>query len=130
MSSVTHVSLVDDLDGTEAASTTLFEFDGRNYEIDLSEANRDKLDELLADYIAHARRLTRNKPTKAKSNGTTSIRKAIVTSAKSTTQATVADPPTEPVTVSRPTTRRTKAKSTVEAPTFAAEPRTRKRASA
>ena len=50
------VVLVDDIDGNEATETVSFGLDGVQYEIDLSEANADKLREALAPYIGHARR--------------------------------------------------------------------------
>jgi hypothetical protein len=50
------VVLVDDLDGSDAAETVSFGLDGVQYDIDLSEANADKLREVLAAYIGHARR--------------------------------------------------------------------------
>jgi hypothetical protein len=50
------VVLVDDIDGTEAAETVSFGLDGVQYDIDLSEGNADKLREVLAPYIGHARR--------------------------------------------------------------------------
>jgi hypothetical protein len=52
------VSLVDDLDESEADETVEFGIDGTTYEIDLSEANAGKLRDSLADYIANARRLS------------------------------------------------------------------------
>ncbi|SDD83259.1 histone-like nucleoid-structuring protein Lsr2 [Actinokineospora iranica] len=50
------VSLVDDLDGSEAEETVQFGLDGASYEIDLSGDNADRLREALADFIDHARR--------------------------------------------------------------------------
>lgn len=50
------VSLVDDLDQSEADETVEFGLDGATYEIDLSDANASALRERLADYVAHARR--------------------------------------------------------------------------
>jgi hypothetical protein len=52
------VSLVDDLDETEADETVEFGIDGVTYEIDRSDANAAKLRDLLADYVAHSRRLS------------------------------------------------------------------------
>ncbi|MBK9698100.1 MAG: Lsr2 family protein [Propionibacteriaceae bacterium] len=46
----------DDLDGSEAASSVVFGFEGVSYEIDLSEANKDALAQALAPYIGAARR--------------------------------------------------------------------------
>jgi hypothetical protein len=52
------VSLVDDLDESEADETVEFGIDGATYEIDLSDSNAARLRDLLADYVAHARRLS------------------------------------------------------------------------
>lgn len=52
------VSLVDDLDETEADETVEFGIDGATYEIDLSDSNAAKLRDVLADYVAHSRRLS------------------------------------------------------------------------
>ncbi len=52
------VSLVDDLDETEADETVEFGIDGTTYEIDLSDSNAAKLRDLLADYVAHSRRVS------------------------------------------------------------------------
>lgn len=53
------VQLVDDLDGTspEDVSTVLFGLDGVSYEIDMSEANTERLRESLAEYVDAARRV-------------------------------------------------------------------------
>jgi hypothetical protein len=51
------VNLVDDLDEGPADETVAFGLDGAEYEIDLSEANADRLRELLADYVAAGRRI-------------------------------------------------------------------------
>jgi hypothetical protein len=50
------VTFVDDLDGTVASGTTSFALDGKDYEIDLSDSNADKLRSALAPFIAPARR--------------------------------------------------------------------------
>lgn len=50
------VSLVDDLDGSEADETVQFALDGVTYEIDLSSENAEELRDALAQYIEHARR--------------------------------------------------------------------------
>ncbi|WP_433801621.1 histone-like nucleoid-structuring protein Lsr2 [Actinomycetospora sp. CA-084318] len=52
------VTLVDDLDETEADETVEFGIDGTTYEIDLSDANASKLRDELADYVAHARKVS------------------------------------------------------------------------
>jgi hypothetical protein len=48
-------SILDDLDGSEGASTVFFAFDGRSYEIDLSDENKDKLAQALQPFIDAAR---------------------------------------------------------------------------
>jgi hypothetical protein len=53
----TTVTLIDDLDGSEAAEQVEFAVDGRSYEIDLSAANSAKLREVLAPFISAARRV-------------------------------------------------------------------------
>jgi hypothetical protein len=50
------VSLVDDMDGTEAEETVEFGLDGATYQIDLSSDNAEALRGALADYVEHARR--------------------------------------------------------------------------
>jgi len=50
------VSLVDDLDGSEAEETVEFGLDGAFYEIDLSEDNAERLRDALNEYVEHARR--------------------------------------------------------------------------
>src|SRR5512143_950605 len=54
----TMVELVDDLDGSPAVATVRFGYDGRDYEIELSEEHAQELDELLAPYLEHARRVS------------------------------------------------------------------------
>lgn len=50
------VSLVDDLDGSEAEESVEFGLDGVSYEIDLSADNAEELRDALAQYVEHARR--------------------------------------------------------------------------
>ncbi len=50
------VSLVDDLDGSEAGETVEFGLDGAFYEIDLSEENAERLRDALSEFVEHARR--------------------------------------------------------------------------
>lgn len=56
MAQKTVVSLVDDLDESDADETVEFGLDGVSYEIDLSEDNATALRNALSDYIEHARR--------------------------------------------------------------------------
>ena len=53
---VTKVSLVDDLDGSEADETVSFGVDGKSFEIDLSEKHAGELRDALAPFVASARR--------------------------------------------------------------------------
>ncbi|WP_037306914.1 histone-like nucleoid-structuring protein Lsr2 [Amycolatopsis orientalis] len=50
------VSLVDDIDGSEAEETVEFGLDGVTYQIDLSAGNADELRDALAQYVEHGRR--------------------------------------------------------------------------
>jgi hypothetical protein len=52
----TTVTLVDDLDGSEADEQIEFAVDGRSYEIDLSSANVARLRDALGPFISAARR--------------------------------------------------------------------------
>jgi hypothetical protein len=56
MAKQTTVTLVDDLDGTEAEEQIEFAMDGRAYEIDLSAANSARLREALEPFVSAARR--------------------------------------------------------------------------
>jgi Spy/CpxP family protein refolding chaperone len=55
------VVMSDDLDGSSAAETVMFGFDGVMYEIDLSERNRARLQRDLAPYVAAGRRVSRSR---------------------------------------------------------------------
>ncbi|WP_173921724.1 Lsr2 family protein [Agromyces sp. Marseille-P2726] len=59
MSKKTVVTLIDDIDGTEAAETITFTLDGKSYEIDLSADNAANFRSALAPYTAVARRTAR-----------------------------------------------------------------------
>jgi len=59
MAKQVHVTLVDDIDGSPAASTVTFALEGRTYEVDLSEANAEALADALAPYIAVGRKVSR-----------------------------------------------------------------------
>jgi nucleoid-associated protein Lsr2 len=56
MARQTTVTLVDDLDGSEAEEQVEFSVDGRSYEIDLSTVNASRLRDALAPFISAARR--------------------------------------------------------------------------
>lgn len=56
MAQIKEVRLVDDISGDPADETIEFGLDGRSYEIDLTNDNAKKLRDVLADYVAAARR--------------------------------------------------------------------------
>lgn len=56
MARQTTVRFVDDLDGSEAEGTVSFALEGKTYEIDLSESNRERLVKSLEEFIAGARK--------------------------------------------------------------------------
>ena len=66
------VTLVDDLDGSEAAETIKFSVDGKSYEIDLSKSNARRLRSALRPFTEHARSSRR---TRAPGRRTTSNKK-------------------------------------------------------
>lgn len=75
------VRLEDDLDGGPAEETIRLGIDGRNYEIDLSAANAERLRDALRPYVAAARkapstdgRRTPTTSTPASSSETAAIR--------------------------------------------------------
>ncbi len=55
MARIEKITLVDDIDGSEAAETIQFAVRGKAYEIDLSELNAKDFDEALAGFIESAR---------------------------------------------------------------------------
>ncbi|WP_181782567.1 histone-like nucleoid-structuring protein Lsr2 [Pseudonocardia pini] len=56
MAQIREIRLIDDLDGEKADETVEFGLDGKNYEIDLSTGNADKLRDALASYVGAARK--------------------------------------------------------------------------
>jgi len=56
MATETRVTLLDDIDGDEGASRYSFAWQGTEYEIDLSDANRDELLRALQPYMTAGRR--------------------------------------------------------------------------
>lgn len=67
------IILEDDLDGSQADETVRFGLDGVDYEIDLSTDNAEKLREVLAEWVGHARKTSRGRGPAAskKSSGAT-----------------------------------------------------------
>lgn len=73
---ITDVQLIDDIDGTTADTTIEFSVNGKNYIIDLSEANAAAFNEALAPYIEHARRARRATANKRKSRSSSEAARA------------------------------------------------------
>ncbi len=59
MAKITTVTLVDDIDGTEADETIEFAYRGKGYKIDLSEGNAKEFDGAVAGFIESATSLGR-----------------------------------------------------------------------
>ncbi|NMH97461.1 histone-like nucleoid-structuring protein Lsr2 [Pseudonocardia acidicola] len=76
MSQKVEVRLIDDVDGSEASTTVSFALDGRDYEIDLSEDNRRRLDDMLRPYLAAARRAGRRAAAPARGRVTSPVDRA------------------------------------------------------
>jgi hypothetical protein len=66
------ITLVDDLDGTEAVETVTFGLDGATYEIDLSEQNAKELRSRLDDFIPSARKVSGKKRRRTTAGGSES----------------------------------------------------------
>ena len=58
MAKKTVVTVVDDLNGEPADTTVRFGLDSREYELDLTDANAEKLRDVLARYIAAGRKVS------------------------------------------------------------------------
>lgn len=59
MAQKTVVTKTDDIDGSEATETVVFGLDGATYEIDLNDVHAEDLREVLAPFVAVARRAGR-----------------------------------------------------------------------
>ncbi len=57
MSRKVQTYLVDDLDGSAAETTIRFSLDGADYEIDLNDAHRSRLEQTLAQYVTAGRKV-------------------------------------------------------------------------
>lgn len=57
------VALIDDVDGKKADETVRFGLDGKQYEIDLSSRNAQRLRDALGDYLTVARRASGRRST-------------------------------------------------------------------
>ena len=62
MAQTVKIILEDDLDGGPADETIQFSVDGRQYEIDLSAANAEKLRDSLSPYVSAGRRAQGKQP--------------------------------------------------------------------
>ena len=67
MAKRTVITLIDDIDGTDAAETIAFTIDGASYEIDLSTDNATKFRSALEPYTTMARDLPQPQPWPANS---------------------------------------------------------------
>ena len=56
------VRVVDDIDGSPATETVAFSLQGRDYEMDLSEANAARFRSMMREYADHARRVSGRRP--------------------------------------------------------------------
>jgi hypothetical protein len=79
----TILELVDDLDGGNADETVTFALDGVDFVIDLSADNADRLRDILAEFVGHARR-TGGRKQRA---GVTAVATPTSTNGKPDTQA-------------------------------------------
>lgn len=52
------VSLIDDLDGSDASETVSFSIDGSTFEMELNKANAEELRNVMAPYRSAARKLS------------------------------------------------------------------------
>lgn len=62
MAAKTLIQLIDDMDGGEAELTISFGYEGKTYEIDLSQKNADKLHKAINPFVANARRVGGRNP--------------------------------------------------------------------
>ncbi|GGG65675.1 Lsr2 family protein [Kocuria dechangensis] len=65
------IELQDDLDGGPADETLTFALDGRDYEIDLSTANAEKLREAVRPFVAVSRKAPTGDGRRRRTTGTT-----------------------------------------------------------
>ncbi|WGL52893.1 Lsr2 family protein [Nocardioides sp. BP30] len=58
MAQKVQIVLEDDIDGGDATQTVTFALDGTSYEIDLNDANAEKLRDAFAPFLGHARKVS------------------------------------------------------------------------
>lgn len=69
MATQTFVTLIDDLDGSEAVEILVFGLDGAMYEIDLNAKNAKKLRDSAAKFVDNARRAPRPSTSRSRPTG-------------------------------------------------------------
>ncbi len=72
MAQKVNITLVDDIDGSEADETVTFGFDGTTYEIDLNDAHAAALRDALAGYVGYARKVTGSRRSGRRSSASSS----------------------------------------------------------
>jgi hypothetical protein len=70
MATIVKTFVLDDVDGTEGATTVRFGLDGVEYEIDLSSDNEASLRSALATFVEHARKVKTDTRAKRVTHGT------------------------------------------------------------
>lgn len=60
MAQKVHITLEDDIDGSEAVETVRFGLDGTQYEIDLNGKHADALRKAMTKYVEHGRKVKRH----------------------------------------------------------------------
>jgi hypothetical protein len=95
MAKKVQVTLVDDIDGGNAAETIGFALDGSSYEIDLSKANAKKLRDSLSNYVAHARKAGRTRGAGRSGRAVTGTRSASVVACRPRSSTPTTRPRTE-----------------------------------
>lgn len=86
----TQVLIIDDLDGVSEATTCSFALDGTEYEIDLSERNREVLTQKLERYLTVARPARWDAPKTRKAHKAHKAKKGAEAPAQARTQALAA----------------------------------------
>ena len=67
-----NLTLVDDIDGSDATETVSFGLDGTTYEIDLNDGNAAALRDALSGYVGHARKVASGRRARRTSSGSSS----------------------------------------------------------
>ena len=67
-----NITLVDDIDGSDATETVSFGLDGTTSEIDLNDGNAAALRDALSGYVGHARKVASGRRARRTSSGSSS----------------------------------------------------------